>query len=157
MLSAAQIKRRDHNRKRLVNGERSFQSGERVRAASKKCSICKTVKAATEFYKSNTNKDGLHGWCKACSDQRTVENGRKRLHGLTPEAFQAMHKAQDGLCSICRTDEPTAGKRSFCVDHDHITGKVRGLLCTRCNTMLGNALDDVKILKAAIVYLEKGK
>lgn len=135
----------------------AFESGAKQRAAQKRCSICKDTKAAVEFYKSNTNKDGLHGWCKSCSDRRTVENGRKRLHGLTPEAYQVMYDAQGGRCAICAIPEPRAGKKSFCVDHNHATGRVRGLLCTRCNTMIGNARDSAEILKAAIGYLENEK
>lgn len=154
-LAANAGRRSRYNRNSLVAGLHAFATGERQRAASKRCSICKDVKAAIDFYKSNTNKDGLHGWCKVCSDRRTVENGRKRLLGLTPEAYQSLLEAQGRKCAICETEEPTAGKRSFSADHNHKTGAVRGLLCTRCNTMLGNALDDPTILRAAISYLER--
>ena len=141
-----------HSRRR-----EAFESGKLARASKKKCSLCKEVKNAVLFYKSNTNKDGLHGWCKECSDRRTVENGRKRLHGMTPNDYAIMLESQNGQCAICGIVQPIAGKRTFCVDHCHRTGKVRGILCTRCNTVLGNALDRVEILSAAILYLERAK
>jgi len=69
-----------------------------------------------------------------------------------------MHKKQNGLCLICGNAEtsrnPKTGEpRSLAVDHDHETGKIRGLLCTFCNTALGKFHDDVEILKKAIDYL----
>ncbi len=50
--------------------------------------------------------------------------------------FQGMMNAQKGLCSICETDFGLQHKRA-CVDHDHYTGQIRGLLCTQCNTRIG--------------------
>jgi hypothetical protein len=150
-------RRSRYNNEFLQRRKRAFEDGTIKRVSEKRCSICKTVKSADKFYLSNTNKNGLHGWCKPCSDQRTVENGRKRLHGLTPAEYQEMYVRQDGRCAICSVTEPRAGRKSFCVDHDHGTGKVRGLLCTRCNTMIGNARDDVAILRAAIAFLEGSK
>lgn len=79
------------------------------------------------------------------------------MHGISPDAYQQMLDGQGGVCAICKTDEPTAGKKSFCVDHDHKTGRVRGVLCTRCNTMIGNARDDIGVLTTAIAYLEASR
>ena len=58
----------------------------------------------------------------------------KKLYGLTLESFDEMLKAQGGVCAICKQTDKT-GK--FLVDHDHETGKVRGLLCRRCNHIIG--------------------
>jgi hypothetical protein len=156
---------RDKNKPRIaiLNAARhqtfrsDFESGRRERAKEKRCSLCRTIKLAENFYLSNTNNDGLHGWCKPCSDKKTTENGRKRTLGITPEQYQKMFDSQGGACAICSTLEPTAGKKSFCIDHNHQTNRVRGLLCTRCNTMLGNSLDSIDILRKAITYLEKFK
>lgn len=60
---------------------------------------------------------------------------------------------QGGVCAIC-SKEDAAGKR-LAVDHCHETGKVRGLLCLKCNTVLGKMNDEVNLLKKAIAYLEK--
>jgi hypothetical protein len=141
-----------YNATQLQKGKTRFETGECQRASEKKCSLCKEVKPAVEFYLSNTNRDGLHGWCKVCSDRRTVENGRKRLFGVTPEQFDEMLNSQNGRCAICNKPH-SADKRSFAVDHDHKTGKVRGLLCSRCNLTLGQLEDNIELFQSAIIYL----
>lgn len=77
-------------------------------------------------------------------------------YGITPEEYESMEKNQSGLCAIC--GGPPAGRWSrLHVDHDHGTGEVRGLLCFSCNTLLGCAKDDPRILEKAIEYLAKAK
>jgi hypothetical protein len=141
------------NRDRFGKFSKMFQSGEIKRATEKRCSICKKIKHAHEFYLSNTNNDGLHGWCKECSDRRTVENGRKRLYGISPEQFEKKLQEQKGVCSICH--KPEKGKRSLNIDHDHASGKVRGILCSKCNLLLGYSGDNINILMNAIDYLRR--
>lgn len=72
--------------------------------------------------------------------------------GIGREEYDAMLAAQDGRCAICRIDKP-GGRGEFHVDHDHVTGAVRGLLCTRCNSGLGLFRDDPRLLEAAVRYL----
>jgi hypothetical protein len=72
-------------------------------------------------------------------------------HGLTLEQFQALLTKQNGVCAICGSDNE--GKR-LAVDHDHATEKVRGLLCSPCNFMLGSARDQSSVLRNAANYLE---
>lgn len=72
---------------------------------------------------------------------------------MTPEQFDAMLVAQDGVCAICQ--RTCAMGRSLSVDHDHQTGMVRGLLCAGCNVALGRFEDDVERLEAAIRYLRQ--
>ncbi len=76
----------------------------------------------------------------------------KRLYGITLEEYATMYEAQKGACRICgeiydRLD----------VDHDHRTKKIRGLLCRKCNVMLGHVYEDIGILENAIGYLRKHK
>lgn len=81
----------------------------------------------------------------------------KSAYGIDSTEYNQMEAAQQGLCAICkRLQAPTdAGKpRLLFIDHDHRTGKVRGLLCTRCNAGLGMFLDDASLMKRAILYLE---
>ena len=75
-----------------------------------------------------------------------------RMYNITMDDFHQMLETQNNQCSICKTDKP--GKRGFQVDHDHETGKVRGLLCNKCNKGLGFFVDSVVVLKSAIQYLE---
>ncbi|MBL0320503.1 MAG: endonuclease VII domain-containing protein [Alphaproteobacteria bacterium] len=76
----------------------------------------------------------------------------ERKYGLTQEQHIEKIKEQDNSCAICgKKDEG----RVLCVDHDHKTGKVRGLLCTNCNVGLGNLKDSIQILQAAIGYLKR--
>lgn len=77
--------------------------------------------------------------------------------GVTLEQYDSMLAAQNGVCAICLCPERMIrnGKvQSLCVDHDHMNGNVRGLLCVNCNKILGHAHDDINKLKNSISYLE---
>lgn len=76
----------------------------------------------------------------------------KSLYGITLRDLEKMIEAQNGVCAIC--SEPP-GKKPLCVDHCHVTERVRGLLCDRCNLMLGRIRDSPTILDAASGYLRK--
>ncbi len=79
---------------------------------------------------------------------------RRYLYGLSPEQYQAMMIEQDGRCAICCTSEWGGRSKKPNVDHDHVTGKVRGLLCEACNLGLGKFGDDPERVRAAAAYLE---
>jgi hypothetical protein len=81
----------------------------------------------------------------------------KRYYGITPEQYDAMLAQQNGLCALCQTPETDTRNRVLCVDHDHATKKVRGLLCNGCNRGLGFFQDKVTVLQTAIEYLMKHK
>lgn len=81
----------------------------------------------------------------------------KRRYGLTIEQYTQILDSQNQVCAIClRSDVGRINSRRLFVDHDHKTGRVRGILCYKCNTLIGHALDSPEILKKAIVYLEAG-
>lgn len=75
----------------------------------------------------------------------------KKKYGLTLAAWDALFNGQGRCCAVCKTLIVT--KRGWFTDHDHKTGKLRGVLCHHCNLLLGNAKDDIAILAAAIEYL----
>lgn len=83
-----------------------------------------------------------------CSVRKSHYN-RKARYNLTPEAYTKLLAHQKGVCAICGKPVKLA------VDHSHVTKKVRGLLCTFCNLLIGYAGDDISILRAAIRYLKR--
>jgi hypothetical protein len=91
--------------------------------------------------------------------ERRIKNPQKirervlaRKYGLDPQSYQAMLEVQGSRCSIC---DIFFGEAVVCVDHDHTTGKIRGLLCQKCNVLLGLVHDKIEILTRAIQYLNK--
>lgn len=77
----------------------------------------------------------------------------KRKYGLTEDGFAELLASQGGGCAICGTTEPGGRAQQFHVDHHHETGTVRGILCTNCNSGLGQFKDDPSLLEAAVRYL----
>ena len=83
---------------------------------------------------------------------RLLDNKRLRLYGITREAYDLLFAEQGGRCALCRK----VATESLCVDHDHSTGVVRGLLCRTCNRWLGWFENDER--RAFLLrYLERGK
>jgi hypothetical protein len=76
----------------------------------------------------------------------------KSKYGLTVEQFENMRSIQNNLCAICENDFTL--KKPACVDHNHNTGKIRGLLHHSCNLILGNSGEDIAILQRAINYIK---
>ena len=141
----------------------------------KTCTACKRMLPFRSFtlrWKRNRKVRASH--CKQCACAkhrvwaRTAEGRAKARqqrkrdnYGVTEREFQKMTALQNGLCAICNQPEkrkPTrldGGAAPLHVDHDHATGKVRALLCGQCNLGLGHFRDDLKLLRAAIAYLER--
>jgi len=99
--------------------------------------------------------------CKSCSSlesKRYGEENRVRRtlyrHGMTVGQYDEILSVQGGGCAICGTTDPGGQNGRFCVDHDHSTGRIRGLLCNMCNWGLGQFRDDVELMTSAIRYLE---
>lgn len=80
----------------------------------------------------------------------------KSKYGLSVEQFNAMLQRQDGRCAICREKALYVGtKQGLHVDHDHVSGSVRGLLCHHCNVAIGYLREDVNRAEAAVRYLKR--
>jgi hypothetical protein len=90
-------------------------------------------------------------WRKANPDKTRRSDLKK--YKISPEEFDEMFIKQSGLCAICGSNPETEGKVLY-IDHCHSSGKVRGLLCQKCNTGLGVFLDTPKLLRQAANYLE---
>jgi Recombination endonuclease VII len=98
-------------------------------------------------YEAPGHDAAMAAW-KAKNPEYFTNWNRKHLYGLTPEDYYDLLEAQNYRCAIC--DEPSD---RLCVDHCHETDQIRGLLCIRCNSMLGFARDNTERLMRAADYL----
>ena len=111
----------------------------------KRCSKCKQSFPATKkfFYKNSTLKIGLDSWCKDCKRKYDKLRHKKIRYGMTLNKLNRMIESQNNRCAICgRNFRGVFKSRTVLtprVDHDHKTAKIRGLLCDRCNLLLGKA------------------
>lgn len=94
---------------------------------------------------------------KALHPEFNRQIGLRRNYGLTIADYDAMLAAQGGVCAICGTDDPHGKHARFHVDHCHISGVVRGLLCNSCNTAVGLMADEPARLRKAAQYLETSR
>jgi 5-methylcytosine-specific restriction endonuclease McrA len=125
-----------------------------------KCPACGETKDAVSFPKNRSTRSGYGTYCKPCHNEIGKRN-RERLHGSTRHyhlrrrygigaaEVEELIRKQRGVCAICR-ERPAAH-----VDHNHRTGKVRGVLCFGCNGGLGQFQDNVQSLARAIEYVER--
>lgn len=79
---------------------------------------------------------------------------RLKRYSLSVEAYSAMYESHAGRCGICEKQFVDMYSRTVQIDHDHVTGKLRGLLCSDCNTSLGKFGDTLEGLMRAVRYLE---
>lgn len=117
---------------------------------TKVCRLCGVEKPISEFY---FRKDSGHyrSECKEC----LKKIGTFRKTGWTPEKYEEAYIKQNGKCAICGCKLNSSRYTRFAGDHDHKTGKLRGLLCTNCNTALGLFKDSIERLEMAKEYLIK--
>lgn len=118
----------------------------------KTCCRCKIEQPTNNFHKSRARSDGLHVECKPCRSKMARVSHLRDRYGITVEDYNDLLIEQDSKCAIC--SRTVVG--SLDVDHDHSTGEVRGLLCNRCNTGLGNFKDNPESLINAANYLSGG-
>lgn len=147
----------------------------------KTCSKCNQIKDLSSFHKKKTGALGVKAECIDCcrlwqsQHYSKPQNKQKRLDrqkkaeyqlyirsfrlkakfNLSLDQYDSMLANQNGICKTCGTDKPGGNKGVyFHVDHCHATGKVRGLLCSSCNTALGLVKDNIETLKKLIEYLD---
>jgi hypothetical protein len=138
---------------------------------SKYCPKCKTEKPLEFFNKHAKEKDGLHRLCTECKRESNrkylaTEKGAtttrrahlRRKYSIDLHIYEKLLLYQDNKCKICGVESnPDSRARYFVVDHDHTTGDIRGLLCTKCNALLGLAMDREDILEKARQYLKDSR
>lgn len=143
----------------------------------KVCVCCGLEKDASEFYQEPRVLDGLTARCKQCTKENAGKSYKRRKkdvleqrknqydakkekdktlrskYGITLKDWQRIFQEQGECCAICKSKTPNHGSGQFVVDHDHEFGTIRGILCGKCNVMLGQANDDHGILFDAAMYL----
>lgn len=149
----------------------------------KTCVRCGLEKVRQNFYARTVAPDGLNAACKDCmkaAEKKSADARRVRLavdpdlrdavrrqgrefrrrerdarYGLQPGEHDALVRLQGGVCAACGRTPEEAGmrRRPLHVDHDHATGRVRGLLCHNCNLALGQVADSVDRLMGLVAYL----
>ena len=128
------------------------------------CKKCSDNLPLDNFYFNKNGKYKKQNVCKKCMniyDYKTDKNRKlKRAYGITFDEYEELLSKQDKKCAICGIDNNGKYRnkpRAFAVDHCHTTGKIRGLLCSDCNTGIGLFKDNTNLLQFAIKYLNKIK
>lgn len=142
------------------NQSAAFQR-KRASITNKMCIICKIVKPKSEF--TLTKKGQLPSYCRECASETIRLRNIMRDFGISKEKYASMLQSQNNCCAICGIHESqnvikskhTSKSKRLAVDHDHKTGMVRSLLCSKCNNGLGYFNDDINVLKNAIKYLNQ--
>jgi len=115
------------------------------------CPSCEQAVACENFDRSSRTASGLTSWCKPCKSVASRSAYFYRKYKLTERELSALRKAQQDQCGICGAPAPEH------LDHDHATGKIRKLLCQRCNQGLGLFRDEPYLLQVAALYVQAHK
>ena len=138
------------------------------------CNKCHQVKDLEQgFYltgRKTDKADARHYVCKECTKARVNANHKanpdaqrrrdlRRKYDISIEEYEQMLELQGGKCALCPKESPGGrhAQAHWCVDHDHVTGKVRELLCNDCNLVLGIIKDSPEHLGRMITYILKHK
>ena len=125
----------------------------------KRCPQCGQTKPSNQYYRSRGRTDGLNPWCIACTNLRHQQSYRenparhrgyslKRYSADAPARYKELYKLQGGRCAICGAPGEVLN-----LDHCHVTGTLRGLLCNQCNNGLGCFEDKNELMQRAVEYL----
>lgn len=121
------------------------------------CIECQKKKGA-EYRQKNRQKilNYLRDYRATIRGASVEKERRFTRYGINQNQYEETLRSQDFRCAICKTDKPSlvSGTETFVIDHDHETGLFRGILCNRCNLLIGSAEEKVLILASAIRYLE---
>ena len=122
---------------------------------TKTCSACKEGKSLKDFYVRDKKTQRRATVCKTCDKERIRMRYLQSKFGISYDDYCEMERNQNVVCAICGQFETHRRGQRLCVDHDHETGKTRGLLCHHCNTGIGLLGDNISTLQNAIDYLTR--
>ena len=154
------VRSRASYRKGAAAKGHAVREKESLSEGMKRCPDCQEVLGLASFPQNKRSRDGYGSYCKPCHNARgrestqrlhgsTREYHLRRRYGITSADYDRLVAEQGGLCALCRERAPEH------VDHDHLTGAVRGVLCSCCNQGLGNFRDDAATVRVAADYLER--
>lgn len=150
----------------------------------KTCKVCGELKPADLFHKHSSGKFGVRGDCAACVTKYTKEyrtknrdsiRAKKRQahknnpdlkrkhylkseYGMTIEEYEIKLASQGGACAVCKSTSPKCIQhKHLYIDHCHATGKIRDILCGRCNAAIGQAEENPERLEDLAAYIRKHK
>jgi hypothetical protein len=160
--SCTSIRQRQFRERKAQREGRPLRPRVAVDDGMKRCPRCELVLPRDRFGRNRSSSDGLTAYCRDCHNAigkrnresrhgSTREYHLRRRYGIGAADVDGMIQRQGGVCAACRVDPPSH------VDHDHATGRVRGVLCFLCNQALGNVRDDVSRLYALIHYLDRSR
>jgi hypothetical protein len=150
-----------HNHRKERNAKRAqrrldHREEEREKAKQRYRKNCEKIKANVRAY-NKAHPEIAKAYREIHKEQRKITYRKRalmRIYGITTEEYDLILESQGGVCAICgQVQNPI--ERPFAIDHNHTTGKVRGLLCNNCNLILGHARDNTYILENAIHYLKE--
>lgn len=133
---------------------------------NKICHKCKKEKDISNFDIDKSVRDGYSSKCKICrrayqkdyykkNINKVKSRDLKQSYGISLDDKQKMINSQGNKCYICKKSFKNLSTKEIHVDHDHKSGKVRKILCHRCNRILGFAEENKNIFKQMILYLEE--
>jgi hypothetical protein len=125
---------------------------------NKVCNECNEEKHVDSFSADPRSKNGRRSKCKQCRNKQRPKVQRKyflaKKFNITEEEYEVLLEKQNGVCAICGNKEESSTKQYLAVDHCHQTGRIRGLLCNKCNVGVGALGDSIEGLEAALNYLK---
>ena len=147
-LACSSAKSNAHYRKRRQALGKSVRDHSWIPEGFRWCPSFETAVARENFGRSSYTASGLASYCKACKNAASSSAYFYRKYKLTQRELAALREAQGDLCAICSAPEPQH------LDHDHFSGRIRRLLCQRCNQGLGLFRDDPYLLRMAALYVD---
>lgn len=118
---------------------------------TKFCSSCGETKNVSCYQKNKRHKDGLQTWCADCQNRWVY---KQKCDVTYHQERNDRRKEQKGCCAVCGRQE-TQFEIKLSLDHNHKTGQIRGLLCVRCNLLVGAMENRIQIIDEARAYLQR--
>lgn len=121
------------------------------------CPNCESEKPVSAFYEVKERRSGHSSWCRECTKGKARAKHIFATYGITEVEYELLLESQHGVCAACGKSETAKFRNSLAmlsVDHCHETGKARGLLCHRCNRVLGHIGEDPEVLRGLLRYID---